>query len=79
MIFYWFPNLIKKVFRINNFRRMVLVAVSKFCFSKEYSLHVELIQCLSMDKFSACKNETAVYGITVYRESGLFNMCRNMG
>ncbi|WP_320047507.1 hypothetical protein [uncultured Ilyobacter sp.] len=55
------------------------MAVSKFCFSKEYSLHVELIQCLSMDKFSACKNETAVYGITVYRESGLFNMCRNMG
>lgn len=78
-MFYWFSNLIKKVFRINNFRRMVLVAVSKFCFLNEYSSHFELIQCLSMDKISFCKKEAAVYGITVYRKSGLFNTCRNMG
>ncbi|WP_319200664.1 hypothetical protein [uncultured Ilyobacter sp.] len=55
------------------------MAVSKFCFSKEYSLDVEPIQCLPLDKFSCCKTQITVKGVTVYRESSLFNTCRNMG
>jgi hypothetical protein len=67
------------VFRIDNFRRMVFVAVSKFCFLKEYNLDIETIQCLPSDKFSGCKIQKTVRRVTVYGESSLFNTCKNMG